>query len=117
MMIPAQTLDISSMKMHSVILSAPIPPYSSGKTIPSSPSSPSLGMISTGNFSLRSASSTSGSTSALANSRTIWRRSSCSSVKAKLSIGNLGPVGPPGAVGGSSGRRSLRGPMGRLPPL
>ena len=58
---PAQTLAISSTKMHSVILSAPMPPYSSGKTMPSSPSSPSLGMISTGNFSLRSASSTSGS--------------------------------------------------------
>ena len=40
---PAQTLAISSTKMHSVILSAPMPPYSSGKTIPSSPSSPSMG--------------------------------------------------------------------------
>ena len=58
---PAQTLAISSTKMHSVILSAPMPPYSSGKTIPSSPSSPSIGRTSTGNFSLRSASSTSGS--------------------------------------------------------
>ena len=62
---PAQTLAISSTKMHSVILSAPIPPYSSGKTIPSSPSSPSLGRTSTGNFSLRSASSTSGAISRL----------------------------------------------------
>ena len=34
---PAQTLAISSTKMHSVILSAPMPPYSSGKTIPSRP--------------------------------------------------------------------------------
>ena len=79
---PAHTLAISSTKMHSVILSAPMPPYSSGKTMPSSPSSPSLGMISSGKVSLRSASSTSGAISAPANSRTIWRRSSCSSVKA-----------------------------------
>ena len=79
---PAQTLAISSTKMHSVILSAPMPPYSSGKTIPSRPSSPSIGITSTGNCSLRSASSTSGGISPWANSRTIWRRSSCSSVKA-----------------------------------
>ena len=45
---PAQTLAISSTKMHSVTLSAPMPPYSSGKTIPRSPSSPSLGMTSDG---------------------------------------------------------------------
>ena len=38
-----------------------MPPYSSGKTIPSRPSSPSSGRTWTGNFSLRSASSTSGS--------------------------------------------------------
>ena len=79
---PAQTLAISSTKTHSVILSAPIPPYSSGKTIPSSPSSPSMGRTWTGNCSLRSASSTSGAISPWANSRTMARRSSCSSVKA-----------------------------------
>ena len=86
--IPAFILPISSEKMQSVTLSNSTPPYFSGKTMPSKPISPSLGKSPSGNFSLFSASSTSGSISFSPKSTIISLNILCSSVNSKSS-GNL----------------------------
>ena len=72
------TLASSSMAMHSVSRSAPIPPYSSGNGRPNNPSSPILRTTSSGKAWVRSHSSAWGATSVSANSLTTLRNASCS---------------------------------------
>ena len=70
----------SSIAMHSVVRSAPPPPYSSGNGMPNSPSSPIWRTTSTGNVWLASQASACGAISASAKSRTSLRSACCSSV-------------------------------------
>src|SRR6266478_824740 len=67
----------------------PAPPNCSGKITPSSPISPSFGIISTGKCEASSHSITCGAISPSANSRTLRRNCCCSSVNEK-STGILG---------------------------
>ena len=73
------TRPISSMAMHSVLKSAPAPPYSSGNTNPNRPSLPICSTVSSGKTWSRSHSSAYGSISPRANSCTTARNALCSS--------------------------------------
>ena len=67
----------------------PEPPYSAGQTTPMSPSSPSFVKTSRGNSCFSSHSRACGPISASANSRTVFLRSCCSSVRLKSKAGLL----------------------------
>ena len=70
----------SSIAIAYETVSAPAPPYSSGIGIPINPSSARAATSSYGKRSSRSSSSATGATRVSANSRTVRRSSSCSSL-------------------------------------
>ena len=74
------TRPISSIATQRLVKSpsSPAPPYSSGAVSPNSPSSPMRCTTSTGKWCSRSHVAAYGAISASANSRTLWRNSSCS---------------------------------------
>src|SRR6266436_7455813 len=74
---------------------SPAPPYCSGKITPSSPISPSLGMISMGKYDASSHSITCGPISPSANSRTLRRSCCCSSVNANSTVSPIRLWSPP----------------------
>ena len=94
----------SSMAMHSVVRSAPPPPYSSGKGMPNSPRSPMWRTTSVGKACSASQRSAWGAISLSAKSRTTLRSASCSSVNSVCTRGwygerpglSLPPVQAPG---------------------
>src|SRR5262245_1082710 len=85
----------SSMAMHSVVRSAPPPPYSSGKGIPNRPRSPMWRTTSVGKRCSASQRSAWGAISPSAKSRTSLRRASCSSVNSTGTIRSVRPRGRP----------------------
>src|SRR6266404_281262 len=73
---------------------SPAPPYSSGKITPSSPISPSFGIISIGKCDASSHSITCGPISPSANSRTLRRSCCCSSVKLNSTVSSATKLQP-----------------------
>src|ERR1700689_4319111 len=82
--VEAQTRASSSVMMATVTVSAPAPPYAAG--MPSAGSSISLQASNDfqGNSALRSASAALGATFSSQKERRVWRKSRCTSVRAKL---------------------------------
>ena len=74
----------SSIAIAYASVSEPAPPYSSGIGMPISPSSARSATSSYGKRALRSSSSATGATRSVANSRTVRRTSSCSSVRSRF---------------------------------
>src|SRR4051812_35730531 len=78
------------MARHSVVKSAPAPPYSSGNGRPNKPSSPMATTTSTGNVWSRSHASAWGAISRSAKSRTTFLKSSCSGVRSRSTVSIVG---------------------------
>src|SRR5262245_44649796 len=85
----------SSMAMHSVVRSAPPPPYSSGKGMPNRPRSPIWRTTSVGKTCSASQRSAWGAISPSAKSRTSLRSASCSSVNSTCTSESYGPWAAP----------------------
>ena len=89
---PASTRDSSSMTTAQSRVDMPEPPYSVGQATPMRPSSASLAKTSRGKACFSSHSREWGASSPSANSRTVFLRSRCSSLRLKSKSGASPPA-------------------------